>query len=65
VDVDDCGKRVEGGGKGGVWGVALSIGWNPFYGNSVRSVVGFFHLVFFQCWFEVLWICLCVALGRV
>lgn len=25
----------------GVWGVALSIGWNPFYKNTVRSVVGF------------------------
>lgn len=47
VDVDEFGKRVEGQGKGGVWGVALSIGWNPFYGNSVRSVVSFFSSRFF------------------
>lgn len=37
VDVDESGKRE--GGAYGVWEVALSIGWNPFYKNSVRSVV--------------------------
>lgn len=39
VDVDERGERA--GGACGVWGVALSIGWNPFYKNTVRSVVGF------------------------
>jgi hypothetical protein len=24
---------------GGVWPMVMSIGWNPFYGNTVRSVV--------------------------
>lgn len=37
VAVDESGKRE--GGAYGVWEVALSIGWNPFYKNSVRSVV--------------------------
>lgn len=37
VNVDDAGRS----GKGvyGVWGMVMSIGWNPFYKNSVRSVV--------------------------
>lgn len=38
VDVDDTGQRL-GGGKGGVWEMVMSIGWNPFYKNEVRSVV--------------------------
>ena len=44
VDVDDSGKRIEGddgGGKGGVWGMVMSIGWNPYYKNEKRSVVRF------------------------
>ena len=40
VDVDDTGKR-ERDGRGGVWGMVMSIGWNPFYKNKVRSVVCF------------------------
>lgn len=39
VDVDESGKRGVGEGKYAVWAVALSIGWNPFYKNEVRSVV--------------------------
>lgn len=38
VDVDEAGLRMEGG-KGGVWGMVMSIGWNPYYKNKVRSVV--------------------------
>ncbi|KAL8804936.1 MAG: hypothetical protein Q9182_002246 [Xanthomendoza sp. 2 TL-2023] len=41
VNVDDEGRRSEGGVKGkqeGVWPMVMSIGWNPFYQNSVRSV---------------------------
>lgn len=44
VDVDAEGLRVRGGkqegGGGGVWPMVMSIGWNPFYKNTVRSVVG-------------------------
>lgn len=44
VDVDAEGLRVTEGGKegggGGVWPMVMSIGWNPFYKNTVRSVVG-------------------------
>ncbi len=39
VDVDETGKRESGVGKGKVWGMVMSIGWNPFYKNEVRSVV--------------------------
>lgn len=42
VDVDDDGRRIgqeKGEEGGGVWPMVMSIGWNPFYGNSVRSVV--------------------------
>ena len=42
VDIDDSGKRVQAGKegtKGGVWGMVMSIGWNPYYKNKVRSVV--------------------------
>ena len=45
VDVDDTGLRKEKGGTGegerreGVWGMVMSIGWNPYYKNKVRSVV--------------------------
>lgn len=48
VDVDETGLREKkeevgggkrGGGKGGVWGMVMSIGWNPYYKNTVRSVV--------------------------
>ena len=44
VDIDDTGlrKRKEGKGEGkggGVWGMVMSIGWNPYYKNEVRSVV--------------------------
>ncbi|KAL8736721.1 MAG: hypothetical protein Q9166_000087 [cf. Caloplaca sp. 2 TL-2023] len=44
ADVDEVGRRIdvkaEGGGKkgAGVWPMVMSIGWNPFYKNSVRSV---------------------------
>ncbi|CAF9902987.1 MAG: riboflavin kinase [Alectoria fallacina] len=44
VDVDDTGLRKEKGGTGegerreGVWGMVMSIGWNPYYKNKVRSV---------------------------
>ena len=49
-----CGVNVDGDGnqtaadhsagasassKGTVWPMVMSIGWNPFYGNKVRSVV--------------------------
>ena len=42
VDIDDTGLRKEKGGEeggGGVWGMVMSIGWNPYYKNEVRSVV--------------------------
>lgn len=39
VDVDAQGVRIKGGGGGGVWPMVMSIGWNPFYKNTVRSVV--------------------------
>lgn len=51
VDIDDTGLRKEkkggtggeggkeGKGGGGVWGMVMSIGWNPYYKNQVRSVV--------------------------
>ena len=47
VDIDETGLRKgkEGGGGegegggGGVWGMVMSIGWNPYYKNEVRSVV--------------------------
>ena len=45
VDIDDTGLRREkekGGEKkaaGGVWPMVMSIGWNPYYKNEVRSVV--------------------------
>ncbi|KAL9000713.1 MAG: hypothetical protein Q9169_000749 [Polycauliona sp. 2 TL-2023] len=40
VDVDAQGMRIQGDGeaKGGVWPMVMSIGWNPFYKNTVRSV---------------------------
>ncbi len=38
VDIDDTGARKEKG-EGGVWGMVMSIGWNPYYKNKVRSVV--------------------------
>ncbi|KAL9603810.1 MAG: hypothetical protein Q9219_000919 [cf. Caloplaca sp. 3 TL-2023] len=47
VDVDEEGRRRSGKSKregegegrgGGVWPMVMSIGWNPFYKNSVRSV---------------------------
>lgn len=46
VDIDDTGLRKEKGGTakeeggaGGVWAMVMSIGWNPYYKNKVRSVV--------------------------
>lgn len=46
VDIDDTGLRKERGGEGegggpggGVWEMVMSIGWNPYYKNEVRSVV--------------------------
>ena len=39
VDVDEMGKREEGVNGGGVWGMVMSIGWNPYYKNEKRSVV--------------------------
>jgi len=46
VDVDEKGARIEQGkgeeGRGGgVWPMVMSIGFNPYYNNTVRSVVGF------------------------
>ncbi|KAL8681963.1 MAG: hypothetical protein Q9224_002058 [Gallowayella concinna] len=41
VNVDDEGRRTDVEAKGkkeGVWPMVMSIGWNPFYKNSVRSV---------------------------
>ncbi|KAL9005403.1 MAG: hypothetical protein Q9188_001797, partial [Gyalolechia gomerana] len=48
VDIDEHGVRIGdpttaqgGGGKirgGNVWPMVMSIGWNPFYKNTVRSV---------------------------
>lgn len=32
-------ERKKAGKRGGVWPMVMSIGWNPFYGNTVRSVV--------------------------
>lgn len=55
VDIDDTGLRKEkggkGDGKGGVWGMVMSIGWNPYYKNQVRSVVCIFlaFAIFFRC----------------
>ena len=53
VNVDDDGNLSEGNGAaGGVWGMVMSIGWNPFYKNSVRSVVGvsaFMNLITCAC----------------
>lgn len=41
VSVDEDGNPVEKGKEGGVcMPMVMSIGWNPFYKNSVRSVVG-------------------------
>lgn len=63
VDIDDTGLRKEkkgGKGKGeggGVWGMVMSIGWNPYYKNQVRSVVRIFpasHLL-----------CVCSAAGSI
>ena len=31
--------EVVGEGNGGVWPMVMSIGWNPYYKNEVRSVV--------------------------
>ena len=45
VAVDGEGRQEsvkgEGGGAGRVWEMVMSVGWNPFYKNSARSVVGF------------------------
>lgn len=45
VNVDEEGARVEQreGRGGGVWPMVMSIGFNPYYNNTVRSVVGFSH----------------------
>lgn len=46
IDIDEVGRRrgsdgdAKDGKDGGVWPMVMSIGWNPFYKNSVRSVVG-------------------------
>lgn len=45
VDIDAQGRRIPPGGgnneqeRGRVWPMVMSIGWNPFYKNDVRSVV--------------------------
>lgn len=41
VNVDSQGDRIDKTHKarGGVWAMVMSIGWNPFYKNTVRSVV--------------------------
>lgn len=57
VDVDDTGLRKEKGGNGegegegggGVWGMVMSIGWNPYYKNEVRSVVCMSWVRVLQC----------------
>lgn len=36
VNVNDAGERQE---RGGVWPMVMSIGYNPYYNNTVRSVV--------------------------
>ena len=42
IAVDEDGIMVEKGGEHGVClPMVMSIGWNPYYKNSVRSVVGF------------------------
>ncbi|KAL9126823.1 MAG: hypothetical protein Q9217_004197 [Psora testacea] len=38
VSVDDEGKVQKDGSEGRVWAMVMSIGWNPFYKNTVRSV---------------------------
>ena len=39
INVDEMGAMTAG--KGGVWPMVMSIGFNPYYNNTVRSVVGF------------------------
>ena len=58
VDIDDTGLRREQGGsgkeggerekEGGVWAMVMSIGWNPYYKNEVRSVVCMFCMPWLQ-----------------
>lgn len=45
VNVDEGGARIDQGEgrEGGVWPMVMSIGFNPYYNNTVRSVVGFLH----------------------
>ena len=38
VNVDEGGEKTTG--NGGVWAMVMSIGFNPYYNNTVRSVVG-------------------------
>lgn len=41
INVDDQGRRLgsQDGKRGEVWGMVMSIGFNPYYNNTVRSVV--------------------------
>ena len=44
IDIDEGGKRIggnarDGGERGGLWPMVMSIGFNPYYNNTVRSVV--------------------------
>ena len=44
IDVDEAGKRIashagDGGERGRPWAMVMSIGFNPYYNNTVRSVV--------------------------
>ena len=67
VDITEEGKRIEASeegrsngregrrGKGGVWPMVMSIGWNPFYKNTVRSVVSFVMAVVFRNVVSSLW----------
>ena len=40
VSITSRGELVPpGAGRGGVWPMVMSVGWNPFYKNTVRSIV--------------------------
>ena len=47
VDIDEQGERIRSQGegtRGGVWAMVMSIGFNPVYKNTVRSVVRLAHV---------------------
>lgn len=58
VSIDDQGRQIDAGvettdvgskkQRGGVWPMVMSIGWNPFYKNTMRSVVRITNLLLFS-----------------